>query len=133
LTILVDTNVLLDIVTDDPNWKSWSLGQMNALAINDDLAINDVVFAELAPGFQTFEEVDRLIEEMGLNMRPIPKGALFLAGKVHQTYRSRSGTREAALPDFFIGAQAAVEGLPLLTRDTRRFRTYFPTVDLITP
>jgi predicted nucleic acid-binding protein len=91
------------------------------------------VFAELAPGFNEFEDVTTLIEEMALVLRPIPLAALFLAGKVHQRYKARDGKREGVLPDFFIGAQAAVEGLRLLTRDTRRFRTYFPTVDLITP
>ena len=133
MTVLVDTNVILDIVTDDPAWKPWSLDQLNRLAITDRLAINDVIFAELAPGFDTFEDVDRLIDEMGLEFRPIPRAALFLVGKVHQRYRQRAGLREGVLLDFFIGAQAAAEGLTLLTRDTRRFETYFPTVELITP
>ena len=133
MTVLVDSNVILDIVTNDPMWKPWSLGQLNALAINGDLAINDVVFAELAPGFDRFEELDRLVDEMDLILRPIPRAALYLAGRVHRRYRQQSGTKEGVLPDFFIGAQAAVEDIALLTRDTRRYRTYFPTVELITP
>ncbi len=133
MTVLVDTNVILDIVTNDPVWKPWSLGQLNGLAINNQLAINDIIFAELAPGFDGFEEVDALVDEMGLVARPFTRAALFLASKVHQRYRQQSGAKEGVLPDFFIGAQAAVEELRLLTRDVRRFRTYFPQVELITP
>lgn len=137
MTVLVDTNVILDILTNDPVWKQWSLDQMNRLSINDRLVINDVIFSELAPGFQKFEEVDGVVDEMGLDLRPIPRAALFLAGKVHQRYRQRArvdqDAKTSVLPDFFIGAQAAVEGLALLTRDTRRFRTYFPKLELITP
>ena len=133
MTVLVDTNVILDIVTNDPAWKPWSLAQVNGLAINSQLVINDVIFAELAPGFERFEEVDELVSDMGLVWRPFTRAALFLASKVHQRYRQQSGTKEGVLPDFFIGAQAAVEDLRLLTRDTRRYRTYFPTVELITP
>lgn len=133
MTVLVDTNVILDVVTNDQVWKPWSLDKLNRLAITDRLAINDVIFAELAPGFDKFEEVDDLVDEMGLEFRPMPRSALFLAGKVHQQYRQRSGAKDGVLPDFFIGAQAAIEGLPLLTRDTRRFRGYFPSIDLIAP
>ena len=130
---MVDTNVILDVLTNDTDWKAWSLNQMNRLAIEHELAINDVVFAELAPGFEKFEELDSLVVEMGFSIRQIPRAALYLAGRVHQLYRRRSGAKEGVLPDFFIGAQAAVEGLALLTRDTRRFHAYFPTLELITP
>ena len=133
MTVLVDTNVVLDIVTNDQVWKPWSLDKLNRLAITDKLAINDVIFAELAPGFSKFEDVDDLVDDMGLEFRPLPRGALFLAGKVHQQYRQKPGAKEGVLPDFFIGAQAAIEGLTLLTRDTRRFRSYFPSLELITP
>lgn len=133
MTVLVDTNIVLDIVTNDPLFKLWSLGQMNRLAMIEDLAINDVVFAELAPGFDEFEKLTDAVDSMGLDVRPIPRAALYLAGRVHQEYRSRGSKREGVLPDFFIGAQAAVEGLPLLTRDTKRFRTYFPGLKLIAP
>ena len=131
--VLIDTNVLLDVLTDDAEWYGWSVANMNRLAIAGGLAINDVIFAELAPGFEKFEEVSALIEDMRLEVRPIPREALFLAGKVHQAYRRSTGPKMGVLPDFFIGAQAAVEGLALLTRDTRRFHTYFPTVELISP
>jgi len=133
LTILVDTNVILDIFTNDSEFKAWSLAQMNRLAMTEDLAINDVVFAELAPGFDEFEKLSTAVDSMGLEIRPIPRAALYLAGRVHQDYRGRGGKREGVLPDFFIGAQAAVEGWSLLTRDTKRFHTYFPTLELITP
>lgn len=133
MTVIVDTNVLLDVVTDDPVWYDWSSRQLEGLSLSGNLAINDVIFAELCPGFDSFEEVDGLIAEMGLAIRPIPRAALFLAAKVHEAYRSRGGKWLGVLPDFFVGAHAAVEGMPVLTRDTQRFRTYFPTLELITP
>lgn len=133
MTVLVDSNVILDVVTDDPVWKDWSLGQLNRLAIVEVLAINDVVFAELSPGFDNFEAVSQLVDDMGLTLLPFTREALYLAGHVHQRYRRAHGNKEGVLPDFFIGAQAAVYGLSLVTRDVRRFRTYFPTVELITP
>lgn len=133
MIVLVDANVVLDVVTDDPTWYDWSVGQLNRLALNNRLAINDVVFAELANSFERFEEVDATIEGMALQVRPMPHAALFLAGKVHQRYRKAGGTRTGVLPDFFLGAQAAVEQLPVVTRDARRFRSYFPSLELITP
>lgn len=133
MTVLVDSNVLLDIITDSPEWYDWSVAKLNALGINADLAINDIVYSEICPSFQRFEDVSTVVEQMGLRVRPMPRAALFLGAKVHRAYKRQGGPREGTLPDFFIGAQAAVEGLPLLTRDTRRFRTYFPTVELIAP
>jgi predicted nucleic acid-binding protein len=133
LTVLVDTNVILDVVTDDPVWATWSLGKLNGLSAIGDLAINDVIFAELAPGFDRFEELDELVEAMGLVVLPFSRDDLYLAGRAHHRYRQNDGTKQGVLPDFFIGAQAAVSELPLLTRDVRRFRTYFPTLELITP
>jgi predicted nucleic acid-binding protein len=106
---------------------------MNGLSINEELAINDIVYAEISPSFQRFEEVSEVIERMGLRVRAIPRAALFLAARVHQAYRRGGGIRTGVLPDFFVGAQAAVEHLPLLTRDTDRYRTYFPTLELIAP
>ncbi|HZY51235.1 MAG TPA: type II toxin-antitoxin system VapC family toxin [Devosia sp.] len=131
--VLVDSNVLLDVMTDDPVWYGWSVGQMNGLAINNELAINDIIYSELAPSFSRFEELSLTVEDMGLRLRPMPRAALFLAGKVYRSYRRAGGMKTGVLPDFFIGAQAAVEALPVLTRDIRRYSTYFPTVDLITP
>ena len=131
--ILVDTNVLLDLVTDDPVWANWSQAQLEAAALNDDLSINAVVYAECSVGFQRIEQVDAILAATGLRLEPIPTAALFLAGKTFQRYRKSAGKRTGVLPDFFIGAHAAVAKAPLLTRDPERIRTYFPTVQLLTP
>lgn len=130
---LVDTNILLDIVTDDPVWADWSIRQLEAAAVNGPLIINAVVYAELSVRFTRIEELDALLAEAGIQMSDILRAALFLAGKVFQRYRAAGGNRHGVLPDLFIGAHAAIATLPLLTRDTRRYRTYFPSVALITP
>jgi predicted nucleic acid-binding protein len=130
---LVDTNILLDLVTNDPVWADWSIGQLDAAALKGPLAINDVVYAELSIRFQAIEALDGMLDEAGIEMAPMPRAALFLAGKVFQRYRSAKGPRTGVLPDFFVGAHAAVAGLALLTRDTARYRTYFPTIALIAP
>ena len=130
---LIDTNVLLDLVTDDPVWADWSIRQMDAAAVKGPLAINGVVYAELSVGFERIEDLDAVLEEAGIAMVEIPRAALFLAGKAFQRYRAAGGSRSGVLPDFFIGAHAAVTGLPLLTRDVQRYRTYFPSLGLITP
>jgi predicted nucleic acid-binding protein len=133
LTVFVDANVLLDVVTIDQHWSQWSVRQLDGLSINDVLAINDVVYAEISVGYEDVEQVDELIAGMGLKLLPISRPALFLAAKVHERYRKAGGARPGVLPDFFIGAQALVEGAPLLTRDARRYRTYFPQLELIAP
>lgn len=130
---LVDTNVLLDLVTDDPQWADWSVRQLDAASLRGDLVINDVVYAELSVGFARIEAVDAILNEARLSLAPIPRAALFLAGKVFQRYRAAGGRRTGVLPDFFIGSHAAVSGLRLLTRDPRRYRSYFPRVELIVP
>ena len=130
---LVDTNVLLDLVTNDAEWADWSQRQLEAAAVRGPLQINDVVYAELSVGFQRIEELDAVLAAAQIEMAPIPREALFLAGKVFQRYRAGGGSRTGVLPDFFIGAHAAVAGLPLLTRDVRRYRTYFPTLTLVAP
>ena len=130
---LVDTNVLLDLVTDDADWADWSIAQLDAAALRGGLAINDVVYAELSVRFATIEALDAMLGQAGIVIEPMPRAALFLAAKVFRSYRSSGGGKTGVLPDFFVGAQAAVAGLPLLTRDARRYRTYFPRVDLITP
>ncbi|CAN7697435.1 type II toxin-antitoxin system VapC family toxin [Pararhizobium sp. LjRoot238] len=130
---LVDTNVLLDVVTDDPNWADWSIEQLEAAALRGPLLINDVVYAELAVRYERIERLEAFLAAAGLEMAALPRSALFLAGKVFQKYRKAGGSRAGVLPDFFIGAHAAVDQLDLLTRDTARYRTYFPTVKLITP
>ncbi|CAO3426081.1 type II toxin-antitoxin system VapC family toxin [Azospirillum endophyticum] len=130
---LVDTNVLLDLVTNDPLWGDWSIRQLDAAAVKGPLIINDVVYAELSVGFERIEDLDDLLDEAGIPMEKIPREALFLAGKAFRRYRAAGGARSGVLPDFFIGAHAAVLGLPLLTRDARRYRSYFPSVVLIAP
>ena len=130
---LVDTNVLLDLVTGDATWGDWSQRQLEAAAVRGPLLINGVVYAELSVGFARIEEADAALNEARIEMEPVPRAALFLAGKVFRHYRARGGTRTGVLPDFFIGAHAAVAGVPLLTRDPRRYRTYFPAVTLIAP
>lgn len=130
---LVDTNVLLDLVTDDPRFSDWSISQLEAASLTGPLLINDVVYAELSVRYDTKELLDELIEGIGLKLEPIPTAALFLAGKVFQKYRQSGGTRTGVLPDFFIGAHAAVCEYPLITRDVGRYRTYYPGLVLITP
>lgn len=130
---LIDTNVLLDVVTDDPNWSDWSIEQLEAAALRGPLLINDVVYAELAVRYERIERLDSFLSEAGIEIAAMPRAGLFLAGKVFQKYRKAGGSRAGVLPDFFIGAHAAVEKLDLLTRDTARYRTYFPTVTLIAP
>ncbi len=130
---LIDTNVLLDLVTDDANWVEWSQGQLEAASLRGPLLINDVVYAEFSVGFRRIEEVDGVLATARIETATIPREALFLAGKVFQRYRSAGGARASVLPDFFIGAHAATAQLPLLTRDVRRYRRYFPTVELLAP
>lgn len=131
--ILVDTNVLIDIATDDPVWAPWSLAQLEAASLSGPLLINDVVYAELSVRYPRIEALDHFVSEAQLDLVAMPRAALFLAGKVFADYRRAGGTRTGVLPDFFIGAHAAVAGLPLLTRDAGRYRTYFPTLALIAP
>lgn len=130
---LIDTNILLDVVTNDPDWVDWSVGQLDAAALEGPLAINEMVYAELSIRFRTIEALDALLGETGIEIAVMPRAALFLAGKIFQRYRAAGGPRTGVLPDFFIGAHAAVTGFALLTRDTARYRTYFPTIDLIAP
>ncbi|RWN35143.1 MAG: PIN domain-containing protein [Mesorhizobium sp.] len=129
----VDTNVLLDLVTDDPNWAGWSIAQLEAASLDGPLLINDAVYAELAVRYIRIEDLEAFLDAAGLEMAPMPRAALFLAGKVFTQYRRSGGSRTGVLPDFFIGAHAAVAKLPLLTRDVGRYQTYFPSLRLITP
>jgi predicted nucleic acid-binding protein len=130
---LVDSNVLLDIFVRTPGWWEWSLAQLEDAALHGPLLINDVIFAETSIRFPAIEDFEAALAEAGITVAPMPRMALFLAGKASVQYRNAGGIRSSVLPDFFIGAHATVERLPLLTRDTRRYRTYFPTVELITP
>jgi predicted nucleic acid-binding protein len=133
VTTLVDSNVLLDIFTKTPIWWEWSLMQLEDAALHGPLLINDVIFAETSIRFESIEAFDAALMEAGITFVPIPRAALFLAGKASVKYKISDGARSGVLPDFFIGAHAAFENLPLLTRDTRRYRNYFPTVTLIAP
>lgn len=132
-TTLIDTNVLLDLFTNDPAWADWSIRQLDMAAVRGPLAINDVVYAELSVRFEAIEALDAALEEAGVTVSAMPRPALFLAGKAFQRYRAAGGTRTGVLPDFFIGAHAAVSGTALLTRDAQSYRTCFPTIELIAP
>ena len=131
--ILVDTNVLLDVVSEHPQWADWSQQQLEAAALRRRLVINSVIYAELSIGFRRIEEVEAVLKRAQIEVDEIPREALFLAGKAFQRYKSRGGTRTGVLPDFFIGAHAAVLGIPLLTRDARRYSDYFPKLELLAP
>jgi predicted nucleic acid-binding protein len=130
---LVDTNVLLDIVTNDAVWADWSISQLDAALLKGPVVINEVVYAELSVRFTTIEALEGILAQANVSVAPTPRAALFLAAKVFQRYRAAGGARTGVLPDFFVGAHAGVSNLPLLTRDARRYRTYFPTLDLIAP
>lgn len=130
---LVDANVVLDVVTDDPVWVAWSLARLAEAALAGSILINDVVYAEISVRFSTIEELDETLADAAIGIVPIPRYALFLAGKAFLRYRRAGGVRAGVLSDFFIGAHATVEGWPLLTRDARRYRTYFPTLRVIAP
>ena len=131
--ILVDSNIILDVFLDDPNWAEWSESKLAKLSLITKLFINSVVYSEVSIGFQRIEELEFALNQSGFQMLEIPKEALFLAGKAYLTYRKNKGRKRSPLPDFYIGAQAAILKLDLLTRDPSRYRTYFPTVQLISP
>ncbi len=130
---LVDTNVLLDLVTDNPDWSEWSLARLEEAAIAGPVLINDIVYAETSIRYERMEDLDDMLDQAMIQVAATPRSALFLAGKAFQRYRVAGGTRTGVLPDFFIGAHAAVEGWRLLTRDVGRYRSYFPRVTLIAP
>ena len=130
---LIDSNVLIDILAGDPNWGPWSdEALIEALEVGAVL-VNQIVFAEISPGFPTAEECEWALDVQGIERVPLPWPAAFLAGKAFVSYRRRGGPKSSPLPDFLIGAHAAVARFRLLTRDPARYRTYFPTVELITP
>lgn len=131
--ILVDSNVILDIFLDDPVWADWSEETLNQYGDSNDLYINPIVYTELSFGFKRIEALEKAIEIASFQILEISKEALFLAGKAFLQYRRNKGTKSSPLPDFFIGAHAAVLKVDLITRDAARYRAYFPTVNLITP
>ena len=114
--ILVDTNVLLDVLQDDPKWAAWSEGQLESAALTDRLAINAVIYSELSMAFERIEELEQVVADAKLVVEPIPREALFLAGKVFLDYRRRKGSKQGVLPDFYIGAHAAVSKCSIVTR-----------------
>ena len=131
-TVLVDSNVLLDILIPDPKWEDWSANALAQIAGSSLLAINPVIYAEVSIGFDRIEDLEAALPQT-LKREPLPWEAAFLAGKVFLTYKQRSGAKNSTLPDFFIGAHAAVRDYTLLTRDSRRYRSYFPGLTLISP
>ncbi|MGV9582448.1 type II toxin-antitoxin system VapC family toxin [Nocardia farcinica] len=130
---LVDSCVLLDILTDDPTWADWSDDMLAAAREAGATVINPIIYAEIACGFETLEDLDDALPENELERLPLPFEAGFVASKAFLAYRRRGGERRSPLPDFYIGAHAAVSGLRLLTRDAARYRTYFPRLPLIAP
>lgn len=131
--LLVDTNVILDVVENDPVWADWSQAQLDSASLKYTLLINPVIYAELSIAYRRIEELEAMLKAAALRLDPIPREALFLAGRVFLNYRQRRGTKSGVLPDFFIGAHAAVAGISLLTRDIARYKLYFPTLELIAP
>jgi predicted nucleic acid-binding protein len=131
--VLVDSNVILDLVTEDPEWAAWSAGALAQAGDTGRLVINPIVYGEVAAHFSTIEELDAALSKELFAREQISYEAAYLAGRAFLLYRRRGGERRSPLPDFFIGAHAAIAGYRLLTRDSARFRTYFPTLNLISP
>lgn len=131
--VLVDANVLLDVLTDDSDWYEWSAAQLDARADGAELCINPVIYAEVSVGFERIEELDAALPADAFTRLELPWEAGFLAGKAFLHYRRAKGARTSPLPDFYIGAHAAIEGMTLLTRDATRYRTYYPKLELICP
>jgi len=131
--ILVDSCVILDIVTEDTKWATWSANTLEEYATQATLFINPIIYSEVSIGFQKIEELETVLSPAIFKRMPIPWEAAFLAGKAFYQYRQRGGQRVLPLPDFFIGAHAVIEDLHLLTRDTKRFRYYYPAIHIIAP
>ena len=133
MTVLVDSNVLIDVVNDDPVWGAWSRDALERIATHDLLVVNPIIYAEVSAGFARAEDVERVFPSADFRREQIPYEAAFLAGKAHVAYRRRGGRSRSPLPDFYVGAHAAVCGHRLLTRDATRYRTFFPRLDIIAP
>lgn len=130
---LVDSNVLLDILTEDDEWFEWSADRLTDAASAGSIVINPIIYAEVSPRFERIEDLDEALPTDYYRRVPLPWEAAFLAGQCFVTYRRRGGERRSPMPDFYIGAHAAVSGLTLLTRDARRYRKYFPTLRIVAP
>lgn len=131
--VLVDTNVVVDVWQDDAEWSGWSVAQLRAQSQVHELAINPIIYAELSLNYESIETLDARVAALELALRDLPRAALFLAAQAFRQYRRSGGSKTGVLPDFFIGAHAAVLGCAILTRDAARYRSYFPTVKLLTP
>ena len=131
--IFVDTNVLVDVLNNEPQWADWSIHQLRMQSKIHVLSINPIIYAELSSAFTKIEDLENVVKTMQLKMIQMPRPALFLAAKAFHLYRKREGVKHNVLGDFFIGAHATVNQVPILTRDTQRYQTYFPTVRLIAP
>ncbi|NCJ05901.1 PIN domain-containing protein [Synechococcales cyanobacterium C] len=131
--ILIDSCVLLDLFTDDPNWADWAEIILEQYRKTNSLFINAFIYAEVSIGFTKIEDVEAVLAELNIKVLEMPREALFLAGKVFLAYRQNKGRKQSPLPDFFIGAHASVSQLNLITRDTRNYQTYFPKASLIRP
>jgi hypothetical protein len=131
--VLVDSNIILDVFLNDPTWADWSEITLEKYSRQATLYINSIIYSEVSISFIHIEDLEAAIAKAGFQMLEIPKEALFLAGKVYLKYKKRKGVKRTPLPDFFIGAQASVLDIDLITRDISRYRTYFPKVTLITP
>lgn len=131
--ILVDSNVIIDVMSNDRAWGAWSAAALEEAANGDEIAINPIIYAELAFGFETMTALDSALGAGDFRRMPLPYEAGFVAGRAFVEYRRRGGARTSPLPDFYIGAHAAVQGLRLLTRDPRRYQSYFPAVQLMAP
>jgi predicted nucleic acid-binding protein len=131
--VLVDSNVILAVFLNDLKWADWSESKLEEYSDHTSLYINSIIYSEISIAFKFIEDLESAITKAGFQLLEIPKEALFLAGKAYIKYKRRTGVKRTPLPDFFIGAQAAVLNLPLLTRDVSRYKSYFPTVELIAP
>ena len=131
--VLIDSCVLLDLFTDDPVWGDWSENILDRYSQTNSLFINSIIYTETSIGFTKIEEVEKAIYDLGIKVLEIPREALFLTGKVFLNYRKNKGTKKSPLPDFFIGAHASVSRFDLITRDSARYKTCYPSVNLIKP
>ena len=131
--VIVDSNIILDVFLNDSQWAYWSESKLEEYSYHTLLYINSIIYSEVSIAFELIEDLESAINKAGFQLLAIPKEALFLAGKAFVKYKRRKGAKTTPLPDFFIGAQAAVLHLDLLTRDVSRYQSYFPTVKLIAP
>jgi predicted nucleic acid-binding protein len=131
--VLVDSNIILDVFLNDLKWADWSESKLEEYSVQASLYINSIIYSEISIVFELIEDLESAISRAGFQLLEIPKEALFLAGKAYVKYKRRKGVKSTPLPDFFIGAQAAVLDIELLTRDVSRYQSYFPTVKIITP